>query len=285
MMQPVFRFAPSPNGFLHLGHAYSALLNADLAARHGGRFLVRIEDIDTRRCRPELVEACLEDLAWLGLEWEEPVLRQSSRFDAYRAVASDLESRGLLYPCFCTRGDILRAMGANHPVDPDGAPVYPGTCRQLGRAERRHRLDSGAAFALRLDMGTAMAATGPLTWREAAGEGLEDLRLIEAKPGNWGDVVLVRKDCPTSYHLAVVVDDAFQGVTHVVRGTDLYAASAIHRTIQKLLGLPEPRYHHHALVTDEGGRKLAKSALSKPLRAWRAEGFEPAQLRARLGFG
>lgn len=286
-MHPVFRFAPSPNGHLHLGHAYSALANAGFARRLGGRFLVRIEDIDVMRCREDLVASSLEDLAWLGLAWEEPVLRQSAHFPRYRAVAADLESKGLLYPCFCTRNDIAQAAGANRTRDPDGAPVYPGTCRHLDATTRGARRASGEPFALRLDMVAALARIGERQsgWREASGERLETVTEIAARPEKWGDVVLVRKEIPTSYHLSVVLDDALQGITHVVRGTDLYEATAIHRVLQALLGLPEPLYHHHALIRDEAGSKLAKSAASKPLRALRAEGVTPAAIREQLGFG
>lgn len=286
-MPSVFRFAPSPNGYLHLGHAYSALANAEYARHMGGRFLVRIEDIDTTRCREDLVAASLEDLAWLGLSWEKPVLRQSAHFSRYRAAAVDLEAMGLLYPCFCTRNDIAQASGGSPMRDPDGAPVYPGTCRHLDAATREMRRASVDPFALRLDMTAALARIGGrrFGWREASGERLETVTEITAHPEKWGDVVLVRKEIPTSYHLSVVLDDALQGVTHVVRGTDLYEATAIHRVLQALLGLPEPFYHHHALIRDEAGGKLAKSAASKPLRALRAEGVTPAEIRERLGFG
>lgn len=285
LMQPVFRFAPSPNGYLHLGHAYSALANADLARRLGGRFLLRIEDIDTTRCQPELVQACLDDLAWLGLEWPEPVLRQSEHFARYRAVATGLEQRNLVYPCFCTRSEIAQAADGA-PRDPDGAPVYPGTCRSLSPEERQDRLGAGVPHALRLDMPAALEEGGgtPIEWHEASGERLETITAIRARPEEWGDVVLVRKECPTSYHLSVVLDDALQGVTHVVRGTDLYEATAIHRVLQSVLGLPAPVYHHHALIRDDDGCKLAKSAASKPLRELRAEGITPEDIRRQLGF-
>ncbi|HRE21795.1 MAG TPA: tRNA glutamyl-Q(34) synthetase GluQRS [Rhabdaerophilum sp.] len=285
-MQPVFRFAPSPNGFLHLGHAYSALLNAHLARETGGRFLVRIEDIDTVRCTEALIGACLEDLAWLGLGWETPVLRQSTQFGRYRATADVLAARGLLYPCFCSRNDIAAAAGQMAARDPDGAPVYPGTCRVLDAAKRAVRRASGEPFALRLDMAAALAHIGArrFGWQEVSGERLEAVTDIETHPEKWGDVVLVRKETPTSYHLAVVLDDALQGITHVVRGTDLYEATAIHRVLQMLLGLPEPRYHHHSLIRDAEGRKLAKSLASTPLRQLRAEGVTAAQIRSRLGF-
>lgn len=286
-MQPVFRFAPSPNGFLHLGHAFSALENARRAHELGGRFLVRIEDIDTLRCTPEKVEACLEDLAWLGLAWEQPVLRQSEHFSRYRAVAASLEARGLAYPCFCTRGDIAQAPGAAAHRDPDGAILYPGTCRTLSNAVRAERLARGEAHALRLDMTAALKAIdgASLSWVEVSGAGLGQESVLRFDAENWGDVVLVRKDCPTSYHLSVVLDDALQSVTHVVRGADLYAATSIHRVLQALLTLPVPRYCHHGLIRDEDGRKLAKSAASEPLRTLRAQGVTPAQIRARLGFG
>lgn len=285
-VQPVFRFAPSPNGFLHLGHAYSALLNARLAREMGGRFLVRIEDIDTIRCTEDRVAACLEDLEWLGLNWEKPVLRQSTRFDHYRAVAADMEVKGLLYPCFCSRNDIAQAAGANRLHDPDGAPVYPGTCHALDAATRDARRASGEPFALRLDMAAAQARIGAqrFGWQEVSGDKLEDVTDVAVRPEKWGDVVLVRKETPTSYHLAVVVDDAAQGVTHVVRGTDLFEATAIHRVLQTILGLPEPRYHHHALVRDEEGKKLAKSLASTPLWQLRAEGVTATEIRKRLGF-
>lgn len=281
-MQPVFRFAPSPNGHLHLGHAFSALLNDRLARDSGGRFLIRIEDIDAVRCRPDLVEAALDDLAWLGLRWEEPVLRQSTRLPVYRAHLEDLAARGLVYPCFCTRKDIAAHVAAHTgwPRDPDGTPVYPGACRAMTVAKREARAAAGEPFALRLDMARALRVCGTavLDWRESA-QGR-----IAAHPDRWGDVVLGRKDIGTSYHLAVVVDDAFQGVTHVVRGRDLYEATAVHRLLQRLLDLPEPDYRHHALILDEEGQKLAKSRASTPIRALRADGFTAADIRSRLGF-
>ncbi|MFY8113586.1 MAG: tRNA glutamyl-Q(34) synthetase GluQRS [Rhabdaerophilum sp.] len=284
-MSPVFRFAPSPNGHLHLGHACSALLNAELARRMGGRFLVRIEDIDTTRCRADLVEASLEDLAWLGLAWEAPVLRQGTRFPAYRAVADQLEAEGLLYPCFCTRGEIIRATGPLAPRDPDGATLYPGTCRPLDPAERARRREAGEPFALRLDMAKALAQRPslPLGWTEGGVPGTGPARFLPADPALWGDCVIIRKDIPASYHLAVVLDDALQGVTHVVRGQDLLAATAVHRLLQERLGLPVPAYWHHPLIAGPDGKKLSKSLASKPLRHYRAEGFSPAQIRGMAG--
>lgn len=284
-MPPVFRFAPSPNGYLHLGHAYSALLNAELAARSGGRFLLRIEDIDTIRCRPDLVEACFEDIAWLGLAWEQPVLRQSTRFPAYRRVAEALTAEGLAYPCFCSRGDIVRATGPMAARDPDGATLYPGTCRALAAGQRAARIAAGQPHALRLDMAAMLARLSgrDLGWQEAAPDALDRPVPIPADPSAWGDCILIRKEIPASYHLAVVLDDALQGVTHVVRGRDLFAATAVHRVLQSWLGLPVPVYCHHPLIEGPDGRKLSKSLASKPLRSWRAEGADPAEIRAMTG--
>jgi len=278
-MQPVFRFAPSPNGYLHLGHAYSALLNARMAEEAGGRFLIRIEDIDTLRCTSDKVAACFEDLDWLGLRWEEPVLQQSTQFGRYQAVAETLRARGVLYACTCSRGDIAKAAGEG-ARDPDGALLYPGTCRGLKGLS--------ASCAWRIDMSKALASLGnkALIWREEGPDetGTPHAREERARPERWGDVVLVRKDIPTSYHLAVVLDDAMQGITHVVRGQDLFHATGVHRLLQKLLGLPAPIYHHHALLIDDAGKKLAKSAASTPLRQLRAEGVRAAEIREKLGF-
>jgi glutamyl-Q tRNA(Asp) synthetase len=278
--QRVFRFAPSPNGFLHLGHAYSALLNFDLARESGGRFLLRIEDIDLLRARPEYEEAIYEDLAWLGLDWEQPVRRQSEHFADYAATLERLDAMGLLYPCACTRGEIAKAAGEDPPRDPDGAPLYPGTCRGKSHKPAREILQKGGV-ALRLDMPRALAILGSearaLSWREHAEAE------IAAQPERWGDVVLARKDTPTSYHLAVVVDDALQGVTDVVRGADLKAATGLHRLLQSLLGLPAPSYRHHALLLGAEGEKLAKSRSSKTLRDLRAEGFSAAAIREAIG--
>jgi glutamyl-Q tRNA(Asp) synthetase len=289
----VFRFAPSPNGYLHLGHAYSALLNYDLALACGGRFLLRIEDIDRARAKPEFEAAIYEDLAWLGLAWEQPVRRQSEHFDDYAAALERLDALGLLYPCACTRGEIAKAAGADPRRDPDGAPLYPGTCRGKPRRPARDVLREGGV-ALRLDMAKAVAmlangaaSTPPqgesrgvvLCWEEAEFEPGHLVTHFES----WGDVVLARKDTPASYHLAVVVDDALQGVTDVVRGRDLYNATSLHRLLQCLLGLPAPRYRHHPLLLDAEGEKLAKSRLSKSLRDLRAEGMTPADVRAAVG--
>ncbi len=277
--QPVFRFAPSPNGFLHLGHAYSALLNQRLARESGGRMLLRIEDIDTTRCTSELIAATLEDLDWIGFRWEGPVVYQSQRFGIYRSILDQLETDGLVYPCFCSRGDIRRVAGESGAArcDPDGTPLYPGTCRALAPDVRMTRRRQ-EAFALRLDLSAALARTGPIGGWDESGEGV-----IRADPRLWGDVVLARKDTPTSYHLSVVIDDAMQGITDVVRGRDLFCATSVHRLLQRLLGYAPPRYHHHRLLTDDGGEKLAKSRFSLPLRALRADGVTPADIRAMLG--
>lgn len=284
--QPTFRFAPSPNGFLHLGHALSALTGFEMARRVGGRFLLRVEDIDIARTRPEYVTAIFEDLAWLGLTWEEPVLRQSQHLDIYSATAERLVAAGLLYPCTLKRTEVA---AASDPAlaDPDGAPRYPGPGRRPGRREIEELRRRGVPFALRIDMAAATAAAeaklggGPITFTELDRE----LRpqTIVAQPERWGDAVIVRKDVPTSYHLAVVVDDARQGVTHVTRGTDLYAATDLHRVLQVLLELPAPVYHHHRLLTDESGRKLAKSARDTSLRELRAQGLTAGELRTQLG--
>jgi glutamyl-Q tRNA(Asp) synthetase len=288
--QPVFRFAPSPNGRLHLGHAYSALLNAELARRWSGRFLLRIEDIDVTRCRPELEGGIYEDLAWLGLAWEEPVRRQSEHFGDYGAALDRLKARGVAYPCFCSRKEIAAAVAAREaasgeprPRDPDGAPLYPGTCRVLPRAARERRIASGEPHAWRLDMAKAIAmAESSLSYIRFGIDTAEVV--VAARPERWGDAVVARKEIPTSYHLSVVVDDAIQGVTHVVRGQDLEAATDLHVLLQRLLGLPTPRYHHHALIRDEGGDKLSKSLLSESLAELRARGVAAEEVRRRLGF-
>lgn len=287
---PVFRFAPSPNGFLHLGHARSALLNFDLARKTGGRFLLRIEDIDTTRCRPEYEAAIYEDLDWLGITWEQPVRRQSEHLALYGETLSRLAEEGLLYPAFESRADIAQLVREKEkagawPRDPDGAPIYPGDSRDRTVAERAVMVRSGAPYALRLDMAAALAQTGPLTWTEF-GEGPNgEAGKVVATPEQWGDVILARKDTPTSYHLSVVVDDALQGVTHVVRGQDLFWATAVHRVLQALLGLPEPIYRHHPLLRDEAGQKLSKSTHSTALRELRARGVTPEEVRRLTSLG
>lgn len=285
--RPVLRFAPSPNGELHLGHALSALANQALARRLGGRLLLRIEDIDPERSRPEFIDGIFRDLAWLGLAWEEPVRRQSEHLDAYREAAARLGREGLLYPCFATRSDI-KAAARPEAVDPDGAPLYPGLWRGRPPAEIAERRRRGEIPAMRLDMAAATAAVArrlagrPLTFRELDAE--QRPETIVAAPERWGDVILQRKDVPTSYHLAVVVDDARQGVTHVVRGHDLLPATDLHRLLQVLLGLPEPVYHHHRLLLAPDGRKLAKSARDTSLRQLREAGWAPADVRRAVGF-
>jgi glutamyl-Q tRNA(Asp) synthetase len=286
MAPPLFRFAPSPNGYLHLGHALSALLNADMAGNAGGRLLLRIEDIDLTRCHPEFERAIYEDLAWLGIKWEKPVRRQSEHFDEYRAALTRLEREGLVYPAFESRAVIARLVrereaetGRPWGSDPDGAPLYPGGARELSPNERA-RLRSSEPYALRLDLKKALARVGrTLSWTEI-GDGERE---IEAGPELWGDVVLGRKETPASYHLAVVLDDALQGVTHVVRGRDLYEATAIHRLLQELLGLSAPVYHHHRLVMDDDGKKLAKRDPSTTLRDLRAAGWTAADVRRAVG--
>ncbi len=282
----VFRFAPSPNGELHLGHALSALVGYQRARACGGRFLLRIEDIDTGRSRPQFIAGILADLAWLGIAWEEPVVLQSQRLPAYRAAAERLEKMGLLYPCFATRAEI-EAAASGDARDPDGAPLYPGLYKNRDPAEIGRRRGAGEPFALRIDMQAAVAAAAarlggrPLVFTELAEDGTP--RTIEARPERWGDAVIVRKDTPTSYHLAVVVDDAWQGVTHVTRGRDLYPATDLHRLLQALLDLPAPAYHHHRLITDATGRKLAKSARDTSLRSLREGGHSPADVRRLVG--
>ncbi len=281
----VLRFAPSPNGFLHIGHAYSALCNDRLARETGGRLLLRMEDTDRGRCKPSYEAAILDDLAWLGVRFDPAVRRQSEHFSDYAQALDRLSARGLLYPCFCTRGDIARKASARAGVarDPDGAPLYTGTCKHLSAEARQRRIAAGAPAALRLDMDRAIAELGlRLGWREF-GEGQEG-RDVAAEPRLWGDVVLARRDIPASYHIAVVVDDALQGVTDVVRGEDLFQATSLHRLLQELLGLPAPDYHHHRVLKDEAGAKLSKSTKAKALRALRAEGVGADEVRASLGF-
>jgi glutamyl-Q tRNA(Asp) synthetase len=279
----LFRFAPSPNGYLHLGHAYSALLNAQMARETGGRLLLRIEDVDIARCRPEYERAIYEDLAWLGLDWEEPVRRQSEHLSDYAQALAELRERRLAYTCFCTRGDISRAIAGrpDWPRDPDGSPLYPGTCRHLNAAEGAVRLACGERAAWRLDMGKASDLVGALAWCEYDTEDLG--REIAAEPQRWGDVPVARRDIGTSYHLSVVIDDAQQGVTDVVRGKDLYAATSVHRLLQALLGLPDLRYHHHELITDASGHKLSKSRGSPTLRDLRANGITPEEIVRTVG--
>lgn len=282
----VTRFAPSPTGFLHLGHAYAALF-AYRAAKGAngdgaGRFLLRIEDIDAGRCRPEFEDAIYEDLAWLGLDWEQPVRRQSDDLADFESALDRLNRMGLLYPCFCTRSDIKAeieaAAGAPHlvPTGPDG-PIYPGTCRKLTDTQRKTRADGATAFALRLDMAKAIKSVGPLQWTDGA------MGCVSATPEIFGDVVLARKDTPTSYHLSVTIDDHLQGVTLVTRGEDLFPATHIHRLLQHLLGLNTPSYHHHGLLNAADGRRLAKRNKAETIRDLRKNGYSSSDVRRMAG--
>jgi len=277
----VTRFAPSPTGYLHLGHAMSALFAWRLAREAGGRFLLRLEDLDPARCRPEYAEAVLEDLAWLGLDWDGEVRIQSQHFDEYRAALEHLAERGLLYPCFCTRAEIAREVAAigNAPHGVDG-PLYPGTCRELDRASRERRIAAGEPYALRLDIARALAAVGA---RPVAEEADEPPFAVDPAP-LFGDVVLARKDTPASYHLCVSHDDALQGVTLVTRAVDLKPAVHLHRLLQALFGWPAPRWRHHPLLMGPDGKRLAKRERSLTLRALRASGLSPAEVRAMAGF-
>ncbi len=292
MSSLVCRFAPSPNGYLHLGHALSGLMNFELARAADGRFLLRIEDIDRARCRAELEAAIYADLAWLGVSWERPVRRQSEHLDDYRAALARLEALGLIYPSFESRAEIAalaraalaRAAPGSQPCDPDGAPLYPGTARALSRAERVRRVAAGEPHALRLDMAAALAHIGAdLAWTETGSGPDGETGTVAAAPERWGDVVLGRKDVPASYHLAVVIDDARQGVTHVVRGRDLFWSTSVHRLLQTLLELPAPVYHHHRLVLDPDGRKLSKSTKATALRSLRHDGVTAAAIRRMVG--
>ncbi|QRM53396.1 tRNA glutamyl-Q(34) synthetase GluQRS [Sinorhizobium sp. BG8] len=285
----VFRFAPSPNGALHLGHAFSAILNHDLAQACGGRFLLRIEDVDTTRSRPEFEEAIYRDLAWLGLSWETPVRRQSEHLAGYAEALERLIARGLVYPAFLSRGEVKSIAkthsldGGNWPCDPDGALLYPEQERELDPAVARRWIAEGRKHAWRLNMSRATQEAGPLLSWEEEGKGPEgQTGKIAADPGQWGDVVLSRSDAPGSYHLAVTLDDWAQGVTDVVRGQDLFHATSVHRLLQVLLGLPAPRYRHHGLVLGPDGRKLSKSNGDTGLASSRERGFSPADVRALL---
>lgn len=274
-----FRFAPSPNGELHLGHAYSALLNQKLAKAAGGRLLLRVEDIDTTRCTPEFEAGIFRDLKWLGLGWEEPVRRQSEHFAEYRAMLERLIKEELVYPAFMSRSEIRAFIadsekrGRDWPRDPDGVPLYPAADKALTASERERRVAENVPFAWRLDVDAAIARAGKdLSWAEYTDETLSATRRVEAHPQNWGDVVVARREIPTSYHLAVTMDDALQGVSHVVRGQDLYSATSVQRLLQQLLGLPQPAYFHHRLILGPDGRKLSKSLGDTGLAAQRKAG-------------
>lgn len=284
MTDRIFRFAPSPNGALHLGHAYSALLNQQLAQACGGRLLLRIEDIDIDRCRPEHEQGIRDDLAWLGVGWEEPVRRQSEHFADYRAALERLAAEGLVYPAFMTRGEVRAAMSAAQanrgawPRDPDGVPIYPDADRRRSPQERTELIAAGLPYSWRLDTNAALARLSqPLSWRE------HDEGEVAADPAAWGDVMVAVRDVPARYHLAVVVDDAAQRITDVVRGRDLYHATSIHRLLQELLGLPQPSYRHHRLILGPDGRKLSKSERSTALASLRADGATPDDIRRMVG--
>jgi len=278
---PIFRFAPSPNGHLHLGHAYSALFTEYWARKLGGTFLLRLEDIDPARSKPEFATAIFEDLRWLGLGWPEPIMVQSSRLPAYAEAAADLNRRGLLYPCFCSRAEIA---AASTGTDPDGAPLYGGTCRQLSPGIVAMRLGRGDPVQYRLDTGKAVSRAGPLTFTLSQPTPLDRPQIRYARPERWGDVVVQRKEVPTSYHLSVVVDDAAQRISNVTRGRDMEAATDIHVVLQFLLGLPSPTYTFHKLILDGDGKKLAKSKGSTSLRDLREAGWTAARVREELGF-
>ncbi|MES1989990.1 MAG: tRNA glutamyl-Q(34) synthetase GluQRS [Pseudomonadota bacterium] len=293
-MRDATRFAPSPNGWLHLGHAFSAITAHDAARELNGDFLLRIEDIDMGRCRPEYVEGIYDDLAWLGLTWVMPVRRQSEHFDEYEKALKTLRSRGLVYPCFATRKEInamIEGSGigfARWPLDPDGAPVYPGIYKDISTTELNRLMWEGRTYAWRLDMEKALAEAeeingGPITFTETGAGPRGQTGILPINPLSYGDVIIARKDVPTSYHLAVTLDDAAQGVTLVTRGQDLFPATYVHRVLQILMGLPEPRYRHHGLIREETGRRLSKTAKDKGLRDLRAGGATPADIRRLIG--
>ena len=291
--RPAFRFAPSPNGDLHLGHALSALVNYEMARAAGGRFLLRMEDIDVTRCRPEFEKRIADDLAWLGIELDGPIRRQSEHFEAYRKALDKLWAKNLIYASFLTRTEIrarveaAEATGKIWPRDPDDVPLYPGDDRGLDDAAVEAAMIEGRPYAFRIKMAEAIRAaaeiSGTLDWIETGAGPAGEAGTIAAHPERWGDVIVARKEVPTSYHLSVVVDDAIQGITHVVRGRDLFPATGVHRLLQVLLGLPAPIYHHHRLVLDESGRKLSKSVGDTSLASLRAEGATPADIRRMVG--
>ncbi len=290
MFRPVFRFAPSPNGHLHLGHAYSAIFTFEAAVAAGGEFLLRIEDIDPLRCRQEYENAIYEDLAWLGLKWQRPVRRQSEHMDEYKAALAKLAAMGVLYPCFASRREIKDALRQNpaHTKDPDGAALYPGIYKNYPADKAELLMAEGKAFNMRLDMERAISLARQKTGKTITffeeGEGpAGEYGKLEINPAMWGDTIIARKDIPTSYHLSVVVDDALQGISHVTRGQDLFYAAHIHRLLQVLLELPAPRYHHHNLVMDMSGRRLSKSDSDTSLKTLRKQGCTPANIRMRIG--
>lgn len=288
MTLPTFRFAPSPNGALHLGHAFSALLNARMAAEAGGRLLLRVEDIDLERCAPEFERGILEDLVWLGLQWEQPVRRQSQHFGDYSEALRRLVDEDLAYPAFMSRGEVRAWLAeeapADWPRDPDGVPLFPPRDRGLSASARKARIGGGESHSWRLDMNAALARLRrPSTWEETGMGPAGETGIVVADPAAWGDVVIARKDVPASYNLCVVVDDAIQGVTDVVRGRDLFHATAVQRVMQDLLGLPVPTYHHHDLILGEDGRKLSKSRRDTALRSLRDAGVTPGDIARMVG--
>ncbi|WP_417413062.1 tRNA glutamyl-Q(34) synthetase GluQRS [Hoeflea sp.] len=287
---PTVRFAPSPNGLLHVGHARSAMLNWQFASAHGGTFLLRIEDIDITRAREEFETAIFEDLAWLGLDWPKPVRRQSEHFAAYQAALGELRKLGLLYPAFLSRAETTariaeaESTGRIWPRDPDGAPHYPGDDRKLSPSDRDRRIAAGEPHAWRLDMQAALdGLDARLSWAEHGSGPSGETGKITADPGAWGDVILARRDVPASYHLSVTVDDAVQTISDVIRGEDLFAATSVHRLLQHLLALPVPRYHHHDLVRDQQGRKLSKSDGSTSIASLRQQGASPEDIFSLAG--
>ena len=286
----VFRFAPSPNGELHLGHAFSALVNHRMAREAEGRFLLRYEDIDQARCTPAYEAQIADDLAFLDIEWDDEPRRQSRHFSDYAAALQVLVDEDLVYPAFLSRGEVRdhaeahqEANGTAWPHDPDGAPLYPSLDRDLSTDEREAKMREGRKFAWRIDMKAAITRAHPLVFAETGGSFSGETGTLSANPGAWGDVVLARMDVPTSYHLAVVVDDALQGVTDIVRGRDLFASTSVHVLLQTLLGLPTPRYHHHDLITGGDGRKLSKSGRDTSLKALRAAGMSARDIRRMVG--
>lgn len=290
MTKPAFRFAPSSNGALHLGHAYSALLNYQMAQAADARFLLRIEDIDLTRCTRQFEASIYRDLAWLGISWEMPVRRQADHFKDYQEALETLSDAGLVYPAFMSRGEVQayisekQADGTAWPKDPDGAPLYPPIDRHRSEAERRSRIENGEPFAWRLDMDASCRHIGEVLHWQETGEGPDGHSgIMTANPMAWGDVIIARKEIPASYHLAVVIDDALQGITNVVRGRDLFYATSVHRVLQELLKLPVPEYHHHRLVLGPNGRKLSKSAGDTSLSSLREAGATPADVARMIG--
>lgn len=289
MNQPVFRFAPSPHDHLHLGHAYSAMLNAKMAAEMGGRFLLRIEDIDSTRCNPDFEKSIYDDLRWLGLEWETPVRRQSEHFSEYRNALTRLADMGLVYPAFLSRAQLhsrikeAQSKGEVWPCDPDATPLYPIDERDMTEDQQLQMIATGIPYAWRINMDKALTTINkPLYWNETGVGPRGETGRITAEPEKWGDVIIARNDTPTSYHLSVVVDDALQGVTHIVRSHDLFYVTSIHRLLQELLELPVPLYHHHKLVREEDGAKLSETRRKLSLKELRAEGWTPEAIREEL---